>query len=214
MFHEESLWLERVLEGLALAPGQLVLDVGSSDRHFRTVQQPYIDEHVDRPLRARGLRLLLADAKPAEGVDLVLDLTARNATTPAELERSVRVVICTNMLEHVVDREQVARRLVTFVAPDGTLIVTVPRRYPEHRDPIDTLYRPSPAEIETLFTQVEPRLRAVEKRVLTIRHPRHYTATTPLRRFVPWFRWQLAAVVFRFVDTPPGAALSPALGFG
>lgn len=197
MFYEESLWLERVLGALELAPGQLVLDVGSSDRRFRTVVQPYIEEHVDRPLRERGVRLVLADAKAQEGVDLVLDLTDSHANPPAELAHAADVVLCTNLLEHVVDREAVARRILTLLKPSGVLIVTVPRRYPLHRDPIDTLYRPRPDAIAALFTNIEPRLSVLDRAVLRIRNPRHYTKKTRLRRLLPWFSWQLAAVTFR-----------------
>jgi len=43
------------------------------------------------------------------------------------------------------------------VAPGGVLVVTVPRSYPHHRDPFDTLYRPTPHEAAALFpgTSVE-----------------------------------------------------------
>ena len=196
MFYEESRWLERMLAGLRLSPGELVIDVGSSDLKFRTEQQPYIYEHVDRPLLAAGVRLVRADAKPAKGVDLILDLTLPSSELPAELAQGARVVLCTNMLEHVTDREAVARRLVPLLGERGVLVVTVPRRYPEHADPIDTLYRPRPAEIEALFSKIGSGLAVMEKRVLWIRHLRHYTKRTRRRRFFPWLAWQLSAVVF------------------
>ena len=37
--------------------------------------------------------------------------------------------------------------LDSLVAPDGHLILSVPRRFPYHPDPIDTMYRPSVAEL-------------------------------------------------------------------
>jgi hypothetical protein len=49
------------------------------------------------------------------------------------------------------DPGEVARRCVRLVAPGGVIVVTVPRSYPRHGDPIDTLYRPTPHEAAALF---------------------------------------------------------------
>jgi hypothetical protein len=38
-----------------------------------------------------------------------------------------------------------------LVRPGGIIVVTVPRSYPHHADPIDTLYRPTPEEAAALF---------------------------------------------------------------
>jgi hypothetical protein len=38
-----------------------------------------------------------------------------------------------------------------IVGPGGLIFVTVPRSYPHHRDPIDTMYRPNPAQLASLF---------------------------------------------------------------
>ena len=40
-----------------------------------------------------------------------------------------------------------------LVRPGGIIVVTVPRSYPHHADPIDTLYRPTPEEAAALFPQ-------------------------------------------------------------
>jgi hypothetical protein len=55
------------------------------------------------------------------------------------------------VLEHVVDRAKFARRCFQLLMPGGLLLATVPRSYPRHGDPIDTLFRPTPAEIAQLF---------------------------------------------------------------
>jgi len=51
----------------------------------------------------------------------------------------------------VLDAAEFARRCVALVVPGGIIGVTVPRSYPRHGDPIDTMFRPSPAEVAQLF---------------------------------------------------------------
>src|SRR5262245_58429456 len=46
------------------------LNVGSSTRHFREVEQPHVDRLVFAPLAQRGIEVTHADLKPAEGVDI------------------------------------------------------------------------------------------------------------------------------------------------
>jgi hypothetical protein len=40
------------------------------------------------------------------------------------------------------------------------VVVSVPRSYPYHRDPIDTLFRPTPDEVMALFPAGAERVRA------------------------------------------------------
>jgi hypothetical protein len=65
------------------------------------------------------------------------------------------VLLC-NILEHVTDPEALADRCIRLVGPGGLIFVTVPLSYPFHRDPIDTLYRPSPEALTRLFAAAEP----------------------------------------------------------
>jgi hypothetical protein len=197
MFYEESLWLKGVLATLAVPHGSVVLDIGSSDEQFRTSVQPYIHENVHRPLLDRGVRLLHTDAKAAPGVDLVMDVTAESDATLDEHRASARLVLCTNMLEHVIDRAAVARRLCSLLDERGILIVTVPRRYPEHLDPIDTLFRPSPQQLAELFRPIAHDLRVLEATTVPVRHPRHYRPKSRWRRYVPFAGWSLSGVVFQ-----------------
>jgi hypothetical protein len=59
--------------------------------------------------------------------------------------------VCSNLLEHLTDRAAFARAMTKILPAGGIAIVTVPRSYPFHADPIDTGYRPLPDEIATLF---------------------------------------------------------------
>ena len=62
-----------------------------------------------------------------------------------------KCVLCCNILEHVADREAFARVCDQILSPGGTIVVSVPQSYPLHMDPIDTYYRPMPAEIAQLL---------------------------------------------------------------
>jgi SAM-dependent methyltransferase len=112
--------------------------------------QPHVAEQVLRPLEARGVRIVHADIKAGEGVDLVGDVY-----DPAYRERvravAPRLVICSNLLEHLPDREGFVDFCRGVVAPGGYVLVTVPRSYPYHADPIDTGYRPTPEELFAFF---------------------------------------------------------------
>lgn len=148
MFVQEALWIRAVLGEFAPQRGT-VLDLGSSTEEFRRLQQPHIDFYVFRPLRRRGLRVIHVDAKHGDGVDVMLDLAAPwSADGPLA---PAPVVIATNLLEHVADRQLIARRIAELTLPGGLAIVTAPHVYPYHPDPIDTLFRPTPAELVALW---------------------------------------------------------------
>jgi hypothetical protein len=78
-------------------------------------------------------------------------------------EQNAKTVICSNLLEHVPDPGKLARQLVGLVPLGGSLIVTVPRAFPLHPDPIDTRFRPSVPELAGLF----PGTRLVAGEVVT-----------------------------------------------
>ena len=60
-------------------------------------------------------------------------------------------MLCCNLLEHVIEPDRLACHCLDLVAAGGLLFVTVPFSYPYHRDPIDTMYRPNPAELAELL---------------------------------------------------------------
>ena len=150
MFPQEAAWIAATLAALPserLAP---VLDIGAADLAFRTVEQPWIERDVFAPLRRRHIPVTFADRKDGPGVDIVADLaTAKGACQLQALNPGL--VLCCNVLEHVPDAADFARRLADLVRPGGRLLVTVPHRYPHHRDPIDTMFRPNVQELAALF---------------------------------------------------------------
>lgn len=157
MLKQEARWLGSQLAALELARVSPLLNVGSSTRYFREIQQPWIDQELFAPLRRRGGQVLHQDLKADDGVDVVGDLMDPGCV--ARLVASgARSVCCTSVLEHVEDREAFARRLTELVAPGGVLMLSVPRAFPWHPDPIDTMFRPTVHELAALFPGM--RLRA------------------------------------------------------
>lgn len=147
---EEAAWVGRQLRRLEDSEVATVLNIGSSTEHFRTISQPHIESEIFAPLAARGARVIHSDMKHAEGVDLVGDLFDPDFRAKVVSMRA-DVVLANNLFEHVADRASLAQCLSIIPRLGGRLIVTVPYRYPYHADPIDTLYRPRPEQIASIF---------------------------------------------------------------
>ncbi|TKD51393.1 methyltransferase domain-containing protein [Sphingomonas baiyangensis] len=146
----EADWIRDSL--LALGPDKAspLLNLGSSTRHFREVSKPHIEARLLAPLRAAGFRIVHADMKQDDGVDLVGDVL--DPAYIAQLQAmGFRSIICSNLLEHVRDPQAVARACEAIVGEAGHIVVTVPHSYPYHPDPIDTLYRPDPVALARDF---------------------------------------------------------------
>jgi hypothetical protein len=193
---EEAQWIGAALARHILlangAAGAVALNLGSGTRKSREVSKPYIDELALAPLRRNGWRVVHSDLIEGDGVDLAGDLfdpafrEVLNGLRP-------RVVMFCNVFEHLPDRlrVQVPSILERLVAPGGHLFITVPRSYPYHADPIDTMYRPAPQEVAALF----PGMLVVDAQVLD---SDSYGAE--FRRGSPWQRVRkLLRLLFPFV---------------
>jgi hypothetical protein len=155
VFKAEAIRLRRILLDL---PGvSPLLNLGSSTRHFREVTKPHIESELFAPLREAGIKVVHSDLKEDEGVDLPGDIL------DSEVRRRLggmgfKCVLLSNLLEHVRDRDAVSAACEEIAGPGGFILATVPSSYPYHADPIDTGYRPSPAELATAFKRSEPLL--------------------------------------------------------
>src|SRR4051812_24687708 len=150
MFDREAARLREIL--LAQRAVSPLLNLGSSTRAFREVAKPHIQDELFGPLAAAGVQVFHCDLKQADGVDLAGDIL--DAEVRAGLRsRGFKSVLCANLLEHVRDRAAVAAACEEVAGPGGLVLATVPSSYPYHADPIDTLYRPSPAALAALFTR-------------------------------------------------------------
>lgn len=154
MFEQEVVWINAALEGQDAGALSPMLNIGSSTLEFRTRTQPFIDAKLFAPLTARGVRVVHADLKAAPGVDLTSNILTDEGFAEAKAVGARSLLLC-NLLEHVTDPALFARRAWDLVEPGGVIVVSVPRSYPYHRDPIDTLFRPTPAEVAALFPGAE-----------------------------------------------------------
>ncbi|MBX9591015.1 MAG: class I SAM-dependent methyltransferase [Hyphomonadaceae bacterium] len=193
MMYCDAEWLAAVLARYRTEELSPILNLGSSTRHFRQVEQPHVDALIFKPLEARGVKVVHSDLKASDGVDIAGDIFD-DATLAAMQATHPKAVICTHMFEHVVNRDELRRRLLSMLPPGGLFFVTVPSSYHEHNDPIDTMYRPTPAELAAMFGGhdiIEQRelighnyWTLVRKRPFTLLF-RHVT-----RFFVPFLGWQ------------------------
>jgi SAM-dependent methyltransferase len=154
MLREEADWLADKLDSLEAEKVYPLLNIGSSSRYFREREQPWIDRVLFKPARDKGYRVIHTDLKKAPGVDIVGDLNEREF-----LERiaamGIGSVLCSNLLEHLPDREKICRHISSIVPVNGYLFLTVPYRFPLHLDPIDTLFRPDIERTRQLFPDLE-----------------------------------------------------------
>ena len=225
MHSKEAIWIAARLAEMTPSDLDPVVNVGSSTEEFRCVNQPHVDRIVFQPLRERGIRVVHQDIKKGRGVDLVGDLEdERFVRRLAGLE--FKTVLCTNVLEHVRNPDNVVRGLIQLVKDGGYIIVTVPNAYPKHMDPIDNMFRPTPEDLGKLFGSAE----MVKSTVLPIdtvwrslkSRPRELSrlfarATLPVYRYRGWITalhkvgWMfrprsVSCVVLRMVSGEPGAA--------
>lgn len=173
MLRDEAAWLGALLADLPDDAFPL-LNLASGTRHFRRVQQPFIHELVFQPLAQRGVKVIHADLKKDEGVDVSFDFTDdMERKRLVEDVGEAHTVVCCNMLEHLaISPQEAADHLIELVRIGGYLVLTVPRRYGYHPDPIDNGYRPTPQQLGGLFRGRADVVHAleIEGRVLWLHH--------------------------------------------
>ena len=150
MRKQEAAWVGEQLRGAGTC--RVVLNLGSGSRRFREVSKPYIDRDIFEPLARAGARVVHADLKSGEGIEVSGDLF--DPAIQARLrELAPDAIVACNIMEHLPAdlRGRFPAVLDSLLRPGGVLVVTVPYSYPYHADPIDTLYRPSPKELCALF---------------------------------------------------------------
>src|SRR5260370_16805546 len=150
MFDNESLWIADKLAAYPAPQISPLLNVGSSTSDFRERVQPWTTRNIFGPLEERGVAIVHLDSRSGTGIDICADLLDEADFARIRSTR-YRALLCCNVLEHVLDPAEFARRCVELVLPGGFIVVTVPRSYPPHAHPIDPFYPPTPAPPPALF---------------------------------------------------------------
>ena len=101
-------------------------------------------------MRTRGVEVVHVDKRELLGVDVQADLTNHDDVVRLGTLHP-GAPLCCNLLEHVTEPDRLAYHWLDLLMPGGLAFVIVPFSYPYHRDPIDTMYRPSPSELSDLF---------------------------------------------------------------
>jgi hypothetical protein len=120
MLKAEARWLAG---RLSLWPSHrgVILNVGSSDLDFRTRIQPWIEEIVFDLARAQKQRVIHQDLHAGMGIDVSGDLVSEACLD--QLRRlGIFGIICSNVLEHVPNREVFARAIGGLVPPEGRVL--------------------------------------------------------------------------------------------
>jgi SAM-dependent methyltransferase len=148
---EEAECIRTLVASVDMVPGVVCLNIGSSTKHFREIEQPHIGAKLIRPLEDAGVRFVHCDLKDADGVDLVgnvLDAGFQQRMA----ENQADVLLCCNILEHLSDPQAFSDACAELVKPCGYMVVSVPLSYPYHPDPIDTMLRATPVELANFFS--------------------------------------------------------------
>tara|TARA_B110001452_G_scaffold265366_1_gene269879 strand:- start:1328 stop:2020 length:693 start_codon:yes stop_codon:yes gene_type:complete len=149
MLLEESKWIGKELFNVT-NPKTKVLNIGSSSLKTRTVSQPYMEKNIFLPLKRNKIKVIHTDIIDDEGVDISGDLTDKDFIKILK-EEKYDVILCSNLLEHLEDKDPIVRAIQEILPNNGIAIITVPYNYPYHLDPIDTMFRPNIKELEKLF---------------------------------------------------------------
>lgn len=196
MLIREAKWFATRMTALPNESLFPLLNLGSQTGQFRKTEQPWLERYIFEPLQRRG-KVVHSDMQSGEGIDLSGDLS-----DPAFREhlRSMRFqsIVCSNLLEHVANREEFVRYVTPILPVGGLLFVSVPNRFPYHPDPIDTLYRPTPDELAALF----PGMEVIDKAIVDCGTYSRYLLSSfcwsPLRffgKFIPRRTKAVAATV-------------------
>lgn len=148
MRYEEALWINEVIKKYHRSMSPLI-NFGSSTEAY-TERVSHIAQYVIEPLHKYNVKVSNLDIKKASGVDIVGDLNDKSFLKQLQ-QHNFNSVLCANLLEHILFPEEVLKTLEIMTKPGGYIILTVPRIYPYHADPIDTKYRPAIEELVALL---------------------------------------------------------------
>jgi len=130
--------------------GATIINVGSGTAAYRRQTNPHIHHDLFEPLAARNIAVIHVDLKEDDGVDLMGDITdAGFAETLRQYHPAA--ILCNNLLEHIQDRLAFCRAMLDILPSDAYIFASVPKSYPYHANPIDTMFRPDVAELAGQF---------------------------------------------------------------
>jgi hypothetical protein len=214
MLYAESVWIKSKIQYLAELNIQgVVLNIGSSTSTFIDTYQPYIRMNVLNQLQKIG-PLLNIDLKNHDGVDIVANFLEEKDRILLQ-KQNAKVILVSNLLEHIPDPLLGIKRLSDLITVDSFLILTGPRSYPYHPDPIDNMFRPSQRLITQLFKND---WEIVE--LITVKNGTVLSANYPRKEWRQPYQWALKQLTLsNLLRNPKGLlkiirnAVTPASAF-
>ena len=130
--------------------------------------------------------------KAQEVVDIIGELTEIIFLEQLKL-KCYDAILCSNLLEHVINPKEICRCIEDCVKEGGFLIVTMPHLYPYHNDPIDTMFRPDVEELKTYFKKsilVEGEILIIDdSHIRTLLRNKKLLVINIIRWFTPFYKF-------------------------
>jgi hypothetical protein len=149
MLPKEAKWINTVINNNLLGVDGAVINLGSSSLDFINYNQPYIKDLILEPLLKR-FQVTNVDIKSDTNVQLVANFLTEAGQTLIR-DKGAKVFLVCNLLEHIPNAIDGIEKLKTLMEPKTYLILTGPKSFPYHPDPIDNMFRPSISEIRGYF---------------------------------------------------------------
>jgi hypothetical protein len=147
MLIEEARWFSRAVNALSAEELSPILNLGSGTSSYRLAGA---HSAFFSTLKKAGIVAIHTDIEAGEGVDVAGDIFSEHLVNEL-VARVPSSLICANILEHVERPLDLADICSSLLGPGGYLFASVPKFYPYHPAPIDTMYRPNPEELSRLF---------------------------------------------------------------
>ena len=151
MLLKEAKWINNIINVHLKNVGGTAINLGSSSLDFIKYNQPYIESLVLNPL-SRNLKLINVDIKIDSNVQIVANFLTQAGQEKIK-EQQAKVFLVSNLLEHIPDALNGIDQLKKIIEPNSYLILTGPKSFPYHPDPIDNMFRPKLNEINALFEE-------------------------------------------------------------
>jgi hypothetical protein len=149
MLINEAKKINEYLETFLKDKKGIAINIGSSTADFIDTSQPYIGNLVLRPM-SLNFKILNIDIKNQDGVDLVADFTTpKGQKSISNLNGNLYLI--SNLLEHVPDYNLGIQSIIKLLNSGDALILSGPKSFPYHPDPIDNMFRPSINELRQYF---------------------------------------------------------------
>ena len=142
ILYNEAIWLNNLLKSEIFLNKTTLINIGCSTQDFIDSQQPYIQDFVLSPINKLFKKVVNVDIKDGPGVDFVGDFLQVKDQVKL-MSMNPDVVLMSNLLEHIPNPKDGLTSIARIMPKGSLLILTGPRRYPYHPDPIDNGYRPS-----------------------------------------------------------------------